>query len=158
MATAIINQIGTYQFGGSPPFGNLSVFRYGFTTNASGVVQNSDATAALAIGDVIDLGVLQEGLNLSDASIFVTTALTASVTASLGFKYSDGVDSTSVPQDAAYFGTSIDMATTGRKRATGASLVTLPKEARLILTIAGANNAKASDVKIIVSGELIGFR
>jgi hypothetical protein len=32
---------------------------FGFTTNASGVINDSDATAAIAINDVLDLGPLQ---------------------------------------------------------------------------------------------------
>lgn len=95
---------------------------------------------------------------MDDASVFVTTGMTATITGSLGFKYADGVDSTEVPQDAAYFGAGIDLAAAGRKRATGSKLVTLPKPARLILTTAVAANAKVSDIKVLVSGEQVGPR
>ena len=90
---------------------------------------------------------MKNDVYLEDASIFITTAMTASVTGSLGFKYEDGVDDAKVPQDAAYFISGGSLATAGRLRANTGKLVTLPKPARLILTIAGAANAKASDIR-----------
>ena len=75
----------------------------------------------------------------------------------LGFKYT-GTDSADVPQDASYFLKDGDLATVGRVRANGSKLVTLPKPARLILTVSGAANAKASEIQIIVTGELKGPR
>jgi hypothetical protein len=96
-------------------------------------------------------------MRLDDAQILIKTGMTATVTGSLGFKYADG-DSTEVPQDAAYFINAGDLATAGRLRANTGKLVTLPKAARLILTTGGAANAKASDIKVIVSGELTGPR
>ena len=155
MATAKIKQFRARQFG-SAPYGNLSVLAYALKTLATGAVDNSDAVGPLAAGDVVDLGPLPEGMRLEDAQIIVTTGMTATITGSLGFKYEDGVDDAAVPQDAAYFGAGIDLATAGRKRATGAKLVTLPKPARLILTTAVAANAKVSDIKVLVSGELTG--
>ena len=146
------------QFGGFTPYGNVSTLMYLLKTNATGAVIDSDSTAAVASGDVIDLGELPEGMRLDDAQIIVTTGMTATVTGSLGFKYADGVDDASVPQDAAYFISAGNINTAGRVRATGSKLVTLPKPARLILTTGGAANAKASDIKVIVSGELTGPR
>lgn len=150
-------RIGT--FGGLSPYGNATILGFTLKTNATGAVINSDSTAALAIGDVVDLGELPEGLRLADAQLFVSTAMTAAVTGKLGFVYSDGVDSTEVPQDDAYFiaaGGALNA--TGRLRANGTKLVTLPKPARLVLTIAGAANAKASDLRVEVLGELKGPR
>ena len=158
MATVTIKQVQTRQFGGFSPYGNVTSLSFALATAANGSAVGSDRTAALAAGDVVDLGPLPEGMRLDDASVFVTTGMTASITGSLGFKYEDGVDSTAVPQDAAYFGAGIDLAAAGRKRATGSKLVTLPKPARLILTTAGAANAKASDIKVLVTGELTGPR
>ena len=158
MATVKTKQYHLRQFGGVSPFGNLTSLTFSLSTNSTGVVENSDASTALAIGDVVDLGPLPEGFRLEDADVFVTTGMTATITGKLGFKYEDGVDSTAVPQDDAYFGTGIDLATAGRKRATGSKLVTLPKPARLILTTAVAANAKASDIKVRVTGELTGPR
>ncbi|QLI49507.1 structural protein [Pseudomonas phage vB_PaeM_USP_25] len=143
---------------GNVPYGNVTTLAFALATLASGAAANSDSTEALGIGDVVDLGPLPEGMRLDDASVIVTTGMTATITGSLGFKYEDGVDSTEVPQDAAYFGSGIDLAATGRKRATGSKLVTLPKPARLILTTAVAANAKASDIKVLVTGEQIGNR
>lgn len=145
------------QFGGFSPFGNLAILAFGMATDATGIVKNSDATAAAAISDVIDLGPLEEGLRLDDASIFVQDAFGTGVKADLGFKYADGVNLTGTQaQDAAYFGAGFDLATVGRLRATGSKLITLPKPARLILTVKGAAIAEAGKLAITVQGELVG--
>ena len=157
MATVSLKSALKRQFGNTP-YGNLSVLSFALTTLASGAAADSDSTAAIAAGDVIDLGPLPEGLRLDDAQIIVTTGMTATITGSLGFKYEDGTDSTEAPQDAAYFGSGIDLAAAGRKRATGTKLLTLAKPARLILTTAVAANAKASDIKVLVYGEQVGAR
>lgn len=158
MATVTLKQVQKHQFGGFTPYGNVTALMFALATAANGAAVAADSSAALAAGDVVDLGPLPEGMRLDDASLFITTGMTATITGSLGFKYEGGVDSTAVPQDAAYFGTGIDLATAGRKRATGSKLVTLPKPARLILTTAVAANAKASDIKVLVTGELTGPR
>lgn len=158
MATVTLKQVQKRQFGGFTPYGNVTSLMFALATAANGAAVGADSSSALAAGDVVDLGPLPAGMRLDDASLFITTGMTATITGSLGFKYEDGVDSTAVPQDAAYFGAGIDMATAGRKRATGSKLVTLPKPARLILTTAVAANAKASDIKVLVTGELTGPR
>ena len=157
MATVSLKSALKRQFGNNP-YGNLSVLSFALATLASGAAADSDSTAAIAAGDVIDLGPLPEGLRLDDAQIIVTTGMTATITGSLGFKYEDGTDSTEAPQDAAYFGSGIDLAAAGRKRAAGTKLLTLAKPARLILTTAVAANAKASDLKVLVYGEQVGAR
>ena len=157
MATVSLKSALKRQFGNNP-YGNLSVLSFALATLASGAAADSDSTAAIAAGDVIDLGPLPEGLRLDDAQIIVTTGMTATITGSLGFKYEDGTDSTEAPQDAAYFGSGIDLATAGRKRAAGTKLLTLAKPARLILTTDVADNAKASDIKVLVYGEQVGAR
>ena len=157
MATVSLKSALKRQFGNNP-YGNLSVLSFALATLASGAAADSDSTAAIAAGDVIDLGPLPEGLRLDDAQIIVTTGMTATITGSLGFKYEDGTDSTEAPQDAAYFGSGIDLAAAGRKRATGTKLLTLAKPARLILTTDVADNAKASDIKVLVYGEQVGAR
>lgn len=157
MATVSLKSALKRQFGNTP-YGNLSVLSFALATLASGAAADSDSTAAIAAGDVIDLGPLPEGLRLDDAQIIVTTGMTATITGSLGFKYEDGTDSTEAPQDAAYFGSGIDLAAAGRKRAAGTKLLTLAKPARLILTTAVAANAKASDIKVLVYGEQVGAR
>ena len=158
MATIKKKPSGYGQFGGFSPYGNVTALAFFLATNASGAVIDSDTTVAVASGDVIDLGELPEGMRLDDAQILIKTGMTATVTGSLGFKYADGVNSTEVPQDAAYFISNGDLATAGRLRANTGKLVTLPKAARLILPTGGAANAKASDIKVIVSGELTGPR
>ena len=143
---------------GNVPYGNVTTLHYPLATNATGVALGSNSNDPLAVGDVVDLGPLPEGMRLDDATVFVLTGMTGSVTGSLGFKYEDGVDSTEVPQDAAYFGTGIALSSAARLRTTGTKLVALPKPARLILTIAGADNAKASEIGVLVTGVQIGPR
>lgn len=156
MATIKIVNTHLRQFGGSPPYGNVTQLPFVLTTDSSGVAENSDDATAVANGDVIDLGPLPAGMRLADADMFITTAMTASVTGKLGFKYTDGVDDATVPQDDDYFFTAYSLASAARKRADTGNLVTLPKAARLILTIGGADNAKVSDIKFLISGELTG--
>ena len=146
------------QFGGFTPYGNLTTLTYSLLTNVTGAVIDSDSIAAIAIGDVIDLGELPEGMNLEDAQVIVSKGMTATIKGNLGFKYSDGVDLADAPQDASYFVKDGDLATVGRVRANGSKLITLAKSARLILTVAGAANAKASEIQVIVTGELKGPR
>lgn len=157
MATVKLNQYNKRHFG-SAPYGNATSLVFAFTTNSSGGAVDADSSAALAIGDVLDIGPLQEGMRLDDASILIANAMKASVTCSLGFKYEDGVDDADVPQDAAYFGTGLAMSSTGRVRANTGKSLTLPKPARLIMTFAGAGNDEVSDVKVHVLGVLTGAR
>ena len=147
------------QHGGAAPYGNVTALYYQVATNASGAVLESDSSAAVASGDVIDLGPIPAGIRLDDVLITVSTAMSASVTGKLGFAYADGVDSTAVPQNDAYFGTgyALSAAAVLRKTATTAP-VRLPKDARLILTTGGAANAKASQIDVRLSGELTGPR
>ena len=157
MATVKLKKINSRQFGGLAPYGNATTLIFPLSTTATGAAVDGDSTGALAVADVVDLGQLPAGFKMDDSIAVISTALTASVTASLGFKYEDGVDSTATPQDAAYFGAGIVMSTAARLRnASSKALITLPKNARLILTIAGADNAKASKTEFIIKGELVG--
>lgn len=146
------------QFGGFTPYGNVTSLVYSLLTNATGAVIDSDSTAAIAVGDVIDLGELPEGMNLEDAQIIVSTGMTEAIKADLGFQYADGIDVDDAPENSSYFVNNGDLATVGRIRANGSELFTLPKPARLILTVSGAANAKASDIQVVVAGELKGPR
>jgi len=140
------------------PYGNTTTVGYPLQTKTGGALVSADSTDNPKIGDVIDLGELLEGWCLTDAQVFITEGLSTGVTGKLGFAYEDGVDDADVPQDDAYFlKAGADLATEGRLRADGNTLVVLPKPARLILTLDGAANAKAADIKITVSGELTGY-
>jgi hypothetical protein len=155
----MINQFHNRQFGGFSPFGNVTSLQFQLVTNADGSPKGSDHSAALAVGDVVDLGILPEGMRLEDATLFVAEGMTATVKGKLGFVYEDGQDSAEVPQDDAYFlAAGSDLATAGRLRADGSKLVVLPKPARLVLTLSGAANAKASEIHAVVIGELTGPR
>lgn len=158
MTTIVTNKpTVTHFYTFTAPYGNATTLGYNVKTNAAGVVDGGDSADAPKDGDVIDMGFLPEGWCLADAQVFVTEGMTATMTGSLGFAYADGIDDTDVPQDAEYFvKAGADLATAGRLRADGSKLVVLPKPARLILTLAGATNAKESDITVTVSGELTG--
>lgn len=157
MATIKNKFIGDKQFGGFTPYGNLTTLRATLLTNAVGAVINSDSEAAIGVGDVVVLEKLPEGFLLEDAQLIVSTGMTATATGSLGFIYADGVDSAEVPQDAAYFGTGLNAAATGRIRTTSAKApVRLAKEAFLVWTQAVVANAKAARIDVIVHGERMG--
>lgn len=107
-------------------------------------------------GDVLALGVLEQGFRLDDAQIIVKTAMSSGITADVGFAYADGADDAHVPQDAAYFASGADFASAGRIRCQSAKLVTLPKQALLTVTLKGAENKKAADIDILIYGEKFG--
>lgn len=156
MPTIKINDNRVNQFGGAAQYGNVTTLRYPLKTNAAGAVIDSNSAAAVGIGDVVDLGSLPAGFLMEDAQLLIKTGMTATITGSLGFKYADGVDDATVPQDAAYFGAGLVLSAAARLRTTSNKLVTLPKDARLILTTAVAANAKASEMTAIVYGERMG--
>ena len=159
MAKITVSQFRTRQYGAGSPFGNSAVLAFALATNAVGAVVNSNVATGVAIGDKVVIGSLPAGMRLDDSQVIVSTAMTALVTGSLGFEYEDGVDSAAVPQDAAYFGAGLALNAAGRLRnATSKAIVTLPKAAFLVLTTAGAANAKASLADITVWGELLGSK
>ena len=139
---------------GATPWGNAHGLKYTLETNTAGAAIGSDSTAAIASGDKVRIGVIPAGTSLLDSLAILSVAMTASVTGKIGFEYVDGVDSTSVPQDDDYFlAAGQSLATAARLRnATTNAAVTLPKDAWLILTTAGAANAKASKLDFIVFG------
>lgn len=153
------SKVMTHFYTVTAPYGNTTTVGYQLKAKTGGVITNGDSATAPKAGDVIDLGELLEGFFLTDAQVFITKGLSATITGSLGFAYEDGVDDIDVPQDAEYFiKAGADLATAGRLRADGSNLVVLPKPARLILTLAGAANAKEADIKVTVTGELTGYR
>lgn len=139
-------------------YGNAWTQNYKFATNASGVFVDSDKTTAVAIGDVVRLGILPAGLSLQTALIAISSVFSASTTGKIGFQYVDGVDSATVPQDDDYFLTATTLATAARLVANNAAVkpVKLPKDAFLILTIAGANQATAGELTAMIFGVLTG--
>ena len=141
-------------------FGNAWSQIYGFQTNASGYIVDSDTPAA-AVGatDVIRLGVLPAGLQLAGATVLISDGSTAGITYKLGFAYVDGVDVTAVPQDDDYFvvaGTSAATAVRQVANNTAVRPVTLPKDAYLIWTNAVNAHASVCVVDVVVEGTLVG--
>ena len=142
----------------SGPSGNKSVIRGNFTTNASGVAANqSDLATAVQINDVARLAILPAGTVLDDAVAIVSDAFAASTTADIGFLYADGVDSSAVPQNAAFFFSGLATSSTGRTRTTAVNApVTLPKDAYLTLTRKGAADSAVGIVDVLVDCVLRG--
>lgn len=154
MATVTTQQFRSRQFG-STPFGNKSVLPFKLNTNAAGAAIDSSQATALQVGDVVILGSLPAGMLITDSTVVVSTAMTALVTGSLGIAYVDGVNSTLLPQSASMFGAGLVLNAAARLRSTATgALVKLPKDAFLTLTLAGAANVKASEIDVVIEGEL----
>lgn len=153
MPTATRNNVKNLRMYGGVPSGNAWKNQYTFQTAVGGAFVDSDQTTAIAIADIARLGILPAGLTIHDALTVVSAAFTALTTASIGFAYVDGVDSTVVPQDAAYFNAGLATSAAGVARKTGTKApVTLPKDAYLILTNAGAAHAAAGRLDTVVEG------
>lgn len=154
MATLKIDGASRARFG-NKAFGNEAVQRFTVETNATGVLKNSrDAIVALAVNDVITIGLLQAGLIADTVKVVVSTAFGAGVKAKLGIAYADGVDSADLPQAVDYFGASVDIAAVGDIAVPMTKkLLPLPKDAYLVLTVIGAAVAQAARADVVVKGE-----
>lgn len=142
----------------SAPYGNAWRQRYNLTTNASGVIVDSDQTTAIQIGDVVRLGIIPAGIEMHDMTTIISDAFTASTTCKIGFAYVDGVDVAAVPQNDAFFlaaGAALSSLARLVPTATVAPVV-LPKDAYLILTNAGAAHASVGIADFIVHGQVTG--
>lgn len=153
MATIKVKSVGNGVHLGNTPWGNYTALRYIVETNAAGAVINSNSQTPIAANDVLDLGHLPSGFRYVDSYLNIIAGMKATATADLGFAYKDGVDDASVPQDADYFGTGMNVATAARLRnaTTNASIV-LPKDANLLMTIKTVGNDKASKIEIVIFG------
>jgi len=152
MTTVTKKKIKQSATGITAPYGNGWKQVYNFTTSSAGVF-DSDLATAVQSADVVRIGILPAGLELHDIVAIISDAFTASTTASIGFAYVDGVDSTTVPQSATYFASALATDSTGISRKTAVTApVKLPKDAYLILTIGGAAHASAGILDIIVDG------
>ena len=137
---------------GATPWGNAHGLQYTLATASNGGAIGADSGAAIASGDKVRLGRIPAGSTLLDSTVIVSTGFTALVTGDIGFEYVDGVDSTAVPQDPVYFGNDIALNTAGvYRKATTTAPVTLPKDAWLTITTAGAANAKAARADVVLS-------
>jgi len=145
------------QFLHTAPYGNVWVNQYHYETNSAGVFVNSDTTTAVQSADVVRLGVLPAGLCIHDALIILSDVFAASTTASIGFAYCDGVDSTPA-EDADYFVATLATNTTPSitRKANVAAPVTLKKDAYLTLLRGGAHDSAAGILDVIVIGSWTG--
>lgn len=142
---------------GNTAYGNSQKLQFVLSTDATGKVLGADSLAAFNKDDEVALGILPGGMRLHDSMVNVTTALTAATTATLGFKYVDGANNTTVPEDDDYFGADLVVNATGRLRnATTNPSVRLPKDAYLVLKLGGANNAKSGRVEVTIDAAMEG--
>lgn len=154
MATVTKSRLGQRNIQAGVPFGNAYRGQHTLVT-AAGVMVDGNQATALQIADVVRLGVIPAGTTIHDAQIIISAAFTALTTAGVGFAYVDGVDSAAVPQDAAYFvaATGLALAAVGVSRKTTTKApITLPKDAYVTLTLAGAAQAGAGIIDVIVEG------
>ena len=148
---------------GSSPDGDMTSLHYTIYSNASGIivdgsgVLNSNDASAVASGDIIQLGVIPQGFKMYNVDMIVSTAASASATASIGFAYTDGVDVTATPQNATFGFSAKTIATAAYLRQDQPNPpVVLPKDAYLILTNGGATWAKACQIDVVVTGKYLG--
>jgi len=140
------------------PYGDTLAIPFRFATTAAGVPVGTDGTVALVATDVVRLGIIPAGTRLLDHVAVISDAFTASATYSMGFAYVDGTDSTEVPQDAAYFtAASTSLASVAvQRKATTTAPVTLPKDAWLTMTHAGATHSSVGIIDVTVIGQAVG--
>jgi hypothetical protein len=154
MVTVNKKFIGSQNRFGGTPYGNATLHAFKLSGVAGGVLADTDKATAPVVGDVIRIGVLNAGLFIVDGKGIVSTAFTAATNCKVGFAYVDGVDDATVPQDDDYFHAALSLNAIGRTESNNNTVVplTLPKDAYLILTWAGATNAAAGVLDYIVSG------
>lgn len=141
------------------PYGDVLMLPYRMETTSGGVLVGGDSASAIGNGDVVRLGKLPAGTKLLDCVVTISDAFTGSSTYKLGFAYCDGVDSTAVPQDDDYFvaaSTALSSVAVQRKATTTAP-VTLPKDAYLILTNAGAAQAAVGIADFLIFAQAVGI-
>ena len=143
---------------GGVPWGNATILHYPLETNSTGVWVDSDQATAVQVNDVLRLGIIPAGAKIYDYMLNISDAFTGSSTGAIGFAYVDGVDSTAVPQDADYFCAATTLASQAKLRMTNVAIrpVTLPKDAYLTLTWAGAHADAVGKADIMVICELTG--
>jgi hypothetical protein len=153
MADITVPEVVHTRFTADAAYGNKSVIHIPYECNASGIIAGSSKATAVAIGDVVYLMKIPKGTRIGLGSrLIVSDAFTALTTLSLGFKYVDGVDVTAVPQNAAFFlaaGT-VTSAVAHLVATPALRPVVLPKDAYLILTVAGAAYAEAGIADILL--------
>ena len=144
---------------GGVPYGNVTSKSFNLTTKANGAATHSDTAAPLGHGDSVVAGLLPACRPRRDAVATVSDAFTALTVGKLGFAYTDGVDSTEVPQDDDYFfGTAtLTLHTLGMyRKVTSTAPVRLPKDANLVLISSGAAHASAGVADFRITGVLGG--
>lgn len=154
MATVTKKNVKKLRQIGGVPYGNVSALTFNFETNSSGVWVDSDQATALADGDVCRVGVIPAGFQVWEYWLNISDAFTASSTFKVGFAYVDGEDSTAVPQDDDYFCAATTAASQAVLKKTNVAVrpLTLPKDAYLIITNAGAAQAAAGQADIAILG------
>lgn len=139
-------------FGVTPPYGNVTAKAYTVETDSSGVLVGGSQSTALASGDVVVLGIIPAGTVIwPNISGSVSDAGTASTTAKVGIRPTDGVSSATAPDDDDYLLASAATSATGLLNTpTAAAPVKLSKDCYVTVTIGGANHASAFRMDFII--------
>lgn len=140
------------------PHGNKWATAWNMQSNSTGKINGT----SVGTGDVVRIGVLPSGLKMYPAQFtaMFSDAFTANATWKFGFQFVNGTATQGgVAQDDQYFLT----ATTGsqaiqRGNNAASAVVTLPSDAYLIGTLAGAALTDAGIVDIVVEGEFTGTK
>jgi len=158
MATITKNRIRHSNAVSGAPFGDATFLAYSMELNSSGACKDSNSTSAVQIGDVVRMGVIPGGTQLIDELAIVSDAFATSTTLDIGFEYVDGVDDAKVPQSADYFNDAVS-GTKGRKVMSNADSrpVTLPKDAYLTVTFAGAAQSSSAALDVVIFGNIKGI-
>lgn len=138
------------------PYGNRFGQIFNFQTTAAGVAVDTDLATAVQVNDVIRIGILPAGLEIHRGEAIISDAFAATTTADVGFLYVDGVDSTAVPQNAAYFHSALSTSSTSRTPSAAKAPVRLPKDAYLVVTRKGAADSAVGVLDYLVTGTLTG--
>lgn len=140
-------------FSHSSPYGNATALMFALATT-SGIVDGGSSDAAAAAGDVVALGMLPGGMRLDSLATVVSTILVGN--GKVGFRYADGVDDVNVPEADDYFTAAVALGAAARVAGDGAAaVVTLPKDAFLIVTV-DAGQTETGLAEFIVNGVLTG--
>lgn len=154
MGNATKKNIKNLQQPGGVPYGNMTGLHFTLETNASGVWVDSDLTTAIQVDDVLRIGIIPAGFQIWEYWANISDAFTGSSTFAIGFAYVDGEDSTAVPQDADYFCAATTAASQAvlKKTNVGVRPLTIPKDAYLTVTNAGAIQGAAGQLDVLILG------
>jgi hypothetical protein len=139
-------------FGVTSPYGNVTAKAYTVETDSSGVLIGGSQTTVLASGDIVVMGIIPAGTIIwPNISGSISNAGTASTTARIGIRPTDGVPTATAPNDDDYLLASRATSATGLLNApTAVAPVKLSKDCYITVTIGGANHTSDFRMDFII--------